>query len=98
MYVAIGAERYRSANLNWPERLEQLVPDYLEYFPVDPFDDKPLRYKRTAKGVIVDSVNDDLSDDDGDLTPARKHSPTHPTSAFACWNRIGGSSGPAKVG
>lgn len=34
----------------------------------DPFDGKPLRYRRLTDGVVVYSVGSNLSDDGGDLT------------------------------
>ncbi|MFQ5489709.1 MAG: hypothetical protein ACE5GE_03205, partial [Phycisphaerae bacterium] len=71
-YAAIGVERYRLAHGRWPETLDPLAPQFMEYLPIDPFDEKPLRYKRTDTGVIVYSVNGDLQDDGGDVeTPTK---------------------------
>ena len=43
------------------------MPGFMEYLPIDPFDEKPLRYKRTDDGVVIYSINGDLQDDGGDL-------------------------------
>jgi hypothetical protein len=46
-----------------PERLDQLVPDFLTAVPIDPFDGKPLRYRREGAGWVVWSVGSDMKDD-----------------------------------
>jgi hypothetical protein len=63
--VAIAVERYRLAERRLPESLEQLVPKYLEAVPVDPFDGKPLRYKRLEKGYTIYSIGEDGQDNGG---------------------------------
>jgi hypothetical protein len=63
----IAAERYRRAQGKWPESLEQLRPGFLAEVPLDPYDGKPLRYKRLADGVIVYALGPDGTDDGGNL-------------------------------
>jgi hypothetical protein len=46
-----------------PERLDQLVPDFLPTVPLDPFDGKPLRYRREVAGWVVWSVGSDMKND-----------------------------------
>jgi hypothetical protein len=46
-----------------PERLDQLVPDFLSVVPIDSFDGKPLRYRRDGTGWVVWSVGSDMKDD-----------------------------------
>jgi len=46
-----------------PERLEQLVPDFLPNLPLDPFDGKPLRYRREGAEWVIWSVGSDMKDD-----------------------------------
>jgi hypothetical protein len=65
----VAAERYRRAEGKWPESLEQLRPRFLGEVPLDPYDGKPLRYKRLADGVIVYAVGPDGTDDGGTLDP-----------------------------
>jgi hypothetical protein len=45
--------------------LADLVPDYLDAVPRDPFSGNDLRYKKLEPGFVVYSVGEDLSDDDG---------------------------------
>jgi hypothetical protein len=63
----VAAERYRRAEGKWPESLEQLRPAYLGEVPLDPYDGKPLHYKRLADGVMVYAVGPDGTDDGGKL-------------------------------
>ena len=63
--AAVAVQRYRLAHGELPETLSQLVPAYLDGVPEDPFDGKPLRYKRLAKGYVVYSIGHDGKDDGG---------------------------------
>jgi hypothetical protein len=56
---------FRCDHGNYPEQLEQLVPDYCPEVPVDVFDGLPLRYRRTADGFILYSVGPDQTDNGG---------------------------------
>jgi hypothetical protein len=44
--TACAVERFRLKYKKLPEKLEQLVPEFLPKVPIDPFDGKPLRYFR----------------------------------------------------
>ena len=46
-----------------PASLSELVPQYIDAVPTDPFDGKPLRY--SAEESVFYSVGDDLEDDGG---------------------------------
>jgi hypothetical protein len=63
--TAIAIERYRLAKGRLPQRLEELVPEYLEAVPIDPFDDRPIRYKRTEPGYVIYIVGEDGKDNGG---------------------------------
>jgi hypothetical protein len=64
--AALGVERYRLANHNQlPNSLQDLVPSFLDAEPIDPFDGKPLRFKKLAKGYVIYSVGPDGIDDGG---------------------------------
>jgi hypothetical protein len=63
--AALAAERYRRKHADWPKTLDSLTPDLLAAVPLDPFDGKPLRYRRLADGVAVYSVGPDGVDDNG---------------------------------
>jgi hypothetical protein len=70
--VAMAIERYRLAHNTLPANLNALVPKYLSAVPVDPFDGKPLRYKKgTPKGYAVYSVGFDRQDDNGTKLTAK---------------------------
>jgi hypothetical protein len=63
--VGLAVQRYRLANEGLPNKLSQLVPDYIDAIPKDPFDGNELRYKRRGAGFVTYSIGEDLSDDDG---------------------------------
>jgi hypothetical protein len=63
--LALAVERYRSANQRWPTALEELVPTYLKAVALDPYDGKPLRFKRHDEGVVVYAVGPDRGDNGG---------------------------------
>lgn len=63
--VAIALRLYRQENRRYPETLQELVPKYLPNLPIDPFDGKPLRYKRLTNGFKIWSIGQDLKDDGG---------------------------------
>jgi hypothetical protein len=65
MIVCLAAERYRRAHGRWPEAPADLVPGQLAAVPVDPFDARPLRYRRLADGIVVYSVGQDGADNGG---------------------------------
>ena len=67
--AAIAVQRYRLASDRIPETLKDLVPDYLESVPLDPFDGKELRYKKLETGYVIYSIGEDLSDDNGAEMP-----------------------------
>ncbi len=61
----IAIERYRRKHDELPENLEQLVPEFLDEVPVDPFDGQPLRYIIRDGKPILYSVGMDQFDDGG---------------------------------
>ncbi len=63
--TAIAIECFRRNNGELPEKLEQLVPEFLDELPTDPFDGRPLRYTIRKNGYTVYSVGDDRADDGG---------------------------------
>ncbi len=73
--AALAVERYRLDKGRLPEELDELVAEYLQAIPEDPFDGKPLRYKKLDKGYVVYSIGPDGKDDDGVLDD-----PTYPYS------------------
>jgi hypothetical protein len=72
--TAIAIERFRLAHNNLPADLNELVPTYLASMPLDPFDGKPLRFKRLSSGYVVYSIGTDLRDDGGNEGDTKKQS------------------------
>jgi hypothetical protein len=61
LIVALKAYKVEKGQL--PEKIEDLVPEYLKALPLDGFDGKPLRYSREKK--VVYSVGEDGKDEGG---------------------------------
>lgn len=67
--TALAIERFRSKNEKLPNDLSVLVPQFLSAVPKDPFDGRPLRYKRLEKGYVIYSVDEDGQDNGGRERP-----------------------------
>lgn len=63
--TAIAIERYRRSHGQTPKTLDELVPEFLDQLPVDPFDGAPLRYHSDAAGYKVYSIGPDGIDQGG---------------------------------
>ncbi len=63
--TALAVERHRLARGKVPEELAELVPQYLGQIPVDPFDGRPLRYRRTESGYLLYTILEDGQDNGG---------------------------------
>jgi hypothetical protein len=81
----LAVERFRLARGRWPETLNELVPGYLTGVPADPFDGKPLRYRRLGDGVVIYSIGPDGKDDGGNLSPALGRA-EGPDLGFRLWD------------
>jgi hypothetical protein len=68
--TALAVERFRLAHGNLPEKLDEIVPQFLSAVPSDPFDGQPLRYHRLEKGYVIYSIGSDGHDDGGREKPA----------------------------
>ncbi|MGA2137821.1 MAG: hypothetical protein ABSH14_03065 [Verrucomicrobiia bacterium] len=64
--VAIDVERFRLAHDQLPLSLAELESSGTSGLPTDPFDGRPLRYKRLPRGYAVYSVGEDAADGGGD--------------------------------
>jgi hypothetical protein len=65
--LALAAERFRRDKKTWPDGVDQLRSHYLATALLDPFDGKPLRYRRVEDGVVIYSVGADTVDNGGNL-------------------------------
>ncbi|MBN1361196.1 MAG: hypothetical protein JW993_11410 [Sedimentisphaerales bacterium] len=77
--TALAVQRYRLAHGELPQRLDDLMPAFLEIVPADPFDGQPLRFQKLAPGFIVYSVGSDGTDDAGqERQPMKSGQPEAP--------------------
>ena len=68
--VACALERYRLAHGDYPQKLQDLVPDYAKSLPRDIMTGGPLRYSRTAHGRFrLYSVGWNRVDEGGQADP-----------------------------
>ena len=85
--TGVAAERYRLSHDKWPESLDVLVKEgLLKEVPLDPYDGKPLRFKRLVDGLIVYALGPDGQDNGGKRDP---HNPIAPGTdiGFRLWNQ-----------
>ena len=64
--LGLALYRYRAQKGRYPDKLDDLQPDFIFVVPGDPFDDKPLRLKQTDHGLIVYSIGPDMTDNGGE--------------------------------
>lgn len=58
-------EMYRQRTGEYPESLSELVPEWMEVEPVDPYIGRPLKYKRKSGGFLLYSVGLNRTDEKG---------------------------------
>ncbi|MCK4284406.1 MAG: hypothetical protein KAX44_08825, partial [Candidatus Brocadiae bacterium] len=63
--AALAVEEWRLRHGTWPDSPEQLVPGLMEAFPEDAFSGGPIRYRKTANGVVLYSIGIDGEDNGG---------------------------------
>lgn len=63
--VGVALYRFHVRHDRFPEKMEELAPEFIAFVPYDPFDGKPLKLKRTGRGLIVYSVGPDAVDGGG---------------------------------
>lgn len=61
--IAIALERHWLRHRAYPERLDALVPAFLDRLPHDLFDGQPMRYRREGDGFVLWSIGFDGKDD-----------------------------------
>lgn len=72
--LLIALRRYERAKGSLPDRLDDLVPGFIEAVPADPFDGQPLRYSRERR--IIWAVGENLRDDGGSKMDSRTNAET----------------------
>jgi hypothetical protein len=63
--VGLALYTYRARNGRFPDKLDDLAPDFIPAVPRDPFDGKAMKFKRTEQGAVVYSVGPDMTDNSG---------------------------------
>ena len=61
----LALRAFQLDNNQYPETLDELVPDYLEKLPQDSFASKPLHYRQTDDSYLLYSVGPDGVDNQG---------------------------------
>ena len=75
--LGLAMTAYQQKHGKHPEKLDDLVPGYLTGIPRDPFDGRPLRWKRAGQELLLYSVGRDLKDDGGvPWDPANPNNPS----------------------
>lgn len=64
--TAVAASAYRAKHGRPPEKVGDLVPDFLPETPLDPFDGRPLRLRKADDGLVIYSLGRDRADDGGE--------------------------------
>ena len=76
---ACALERYFLQHQRYPEKLNELVPAFIDKVLLDPCDDKPMRYARSLAGRYkLWSLGFDGEDDGGRVIASPKDEPSHP--------------------
>jgi hypothetical protein len=83
--VALAVERYRREHGRWPDSLAELVPTKLPQVYTDPYDGKPLRYRRNKDGVVIYSIGPDKIDDGGKVSRTGTGTPA-PDVGIQLWD------------
>jgi hypothetical protein len=63
--VDLAVRRFQHKHGRPPNRLDELVPDFLPAVPIDPFIERPLIYGRTENGFLLYSTGPDQVDNGG---------------------------------
>ena len=66
VHVTAALAVWRLEQGNFPDRLEQLVPDLLPELPVDASWNKPFHYERRGNGYLLYAIGTDGEDNGGD--------------------------------
>jgi hypothetical protein len=74
--TGLAAAAYRRKYGQYPERLEQLAPEFLPALPVDPRDGQPLRLRRVGDLLVVYAPQDAAEVEEGKVRhPERREPP-----------------------
>jgi hypothetical protein len=57
--LAIAATAYKAKHRKYPEKLTDLVPDFVPEVPPDPYDGRPMRLRHEKGGIVIYSIGRD---------------------------------------
>jgi hypothetical protein len=63
--AAVAATAYQLKNKRHPAALEELVPEFLDAVPIDPYTGGPIKLLAADGGLVLYGVGSDLKDDKG---------------------------------
>ena len=63
--MAIYLKQLKKKTGSYPEKLDAIVPEYIQELPVDPFTGAPYLYRKESEGFVLYSVSVNLVDDGG---------------------------------
>jgi hypothetical protein len=84
--AAIAVERFRREKGRWPQTLDELVPEFLQQVPLDPFKDEPLRLGHVKDGVVIYSVGPDGEDNNGSINRMEEWDKPGTDLGLRLWN------------
>jgi hypothetical protein len=86
--AGLAAERYRLKHGNWPDTLDDLVKTgLLKDVPLDLYDGKPLRFRRTPDGLAIYSIGPyPVAYDGRALDDLSEYNPTLIRVEFRLWD------------
>jgi hypothetical protein len=88
--IACALERYYRAHQQYPDKLQQLVPQYLSAVPRDVMDGAPMRYRRETDGsYLLYSIGWNLIDDGGTVVRTGKSQVISPKEGDWIWRLFG---------
>jgi hypothetical protein len=67
--AGLAVEQFRLKYWRTPEFLDELVPEFLDAVPMDPFDGAPVRFRRLERGYVLYSVGMNETGDGGKGSP-----------------------------
>ena len=65
--TALAIEQFSRKNGGLPDKLDELVPEFLDKVPIDPFDGQPLRYVVRKNEYVIYSIGKDRIDNGGQI-------------------------------
>jgi hypothetical protein len=85
--AGLAAERYRLLHGRWPNSLDELAQaGNLKSIPLDHFDGNPLRFRRTADGIVIYSIGRQGSYDGKALDDLASFDPEAQRTEFRLWD------------